>query len=336
MSRLISSSQVLLSLSAITVLLFSVSLLMGETSISAIDVLKGLFPFVFSIDEKTVTIVQEIRLPRALLAFLVGACLGLSGAALQGLLRNPLAEPGVIGISAAAGLGAVTSIYWGLSGWFQLATPLMAMMGAFSATALLYLIAARQHSTLTLILAGVAIGSLSVSLTTLVMNLSPNPFALSEMVFWLLGSVKDRSFNEVAFSAPFALFGALLILSAARSLDALTLGEETASSLGFNLSTIRLRIIVGTTLAVGSAVSVAGSIGFVGLVVPHLLRPLIGHTPSKLLIPSAVGGGALILAADLCVRVAPGEHELMLGVVTSIIGAPFFIFLILQLQREAL
>jgi len=152
----------------------------------------------------------------------------------------------------------------------------MAMTGAFSATALLYLIAARQHSTLTLILAGVAIGSLSVSLTTLVMNLSPNPFALSEMVFWLLGSVKDRSFNEVAFSAPFALFGALLILSAARSLDALTLGEETASSLGFNLATVRLRIIAGTTLAVGSAVSVAGSIGFVGLVVPHLLRPLMG------------------------------------------------------------
>jgi iron complex transport system permease protein len=254
---------------------------------------------------------------------------------MQGLLRNPLAEPAIIGISGSAALGAVTVFYYGLAGVLPLALPLGGVAGAAVATVLLYGLAGRGAGTMTLILAGVAISSFSGALTSLALNLSPNPFAVTEIVFWLLGSLADRSLPYVWLALPLMLVGWALILVSARPLDALTLGEDTAKSLGFDLDRVRLQLIAGTALAVGSAVAVTGAIGFVGLVVPHLLRPLVAHQPGRLLLISGLGGAALTLAADISVRVLPVRPELKLGVVTAIIGAPFLFSLIYRLRAES-
>lgn len=307
------------------------SLQVGQVAIPAAEVLRGL---VAGADDRAALIVREIRLPRLLLAGLIGASLGLAGAALQGLLRNPLAEPGLIGVSASGGLGAVVALYFGFAAAFPLALPLSAMAGALIATLALYLLAARDASILTLILAGVAISSFAVAMTSLALNLSPTPYALSEMVLWLLGSVKDRSMADVALAAPFILLGWALLAGVGRGLDALSLGEEAARSLGVELGRLRALIIGGTALSVGAGVAVSGSIGFVGLVVPHLLRPLVGYQPSRLLLPSALGGAALLIAADIAARLIPARGELMLGVLTAVIGAPFFLWLILQTRRR--
>lgn len=275
-------------------------------------------------------VLVEIRLPRAVLGVLVGATLGLTGAILQGLLRNPLAEPGLIGISNAAGLGAVTVFYLGFGSAFALAVPVGGIAGAIVAVGIVFLLAGRDASVLTLVLAGVAIGSFCSALTALILNFSPNPFAALEIVFWLLGSLSDRSLGHVYLAAPLILVGWLLMAGVGRPLDALTLGEDTAQSLGIDLRRLRARIIVGTALAVGPAVAVTGGIAFVGLVVPHLLRPLVGYQPSRLLPVSALGGAALLLAADIAVRLLARGPELKLGVLTALIGAPFFLYLILK------
>ena len=272
---------------------------------------------------------REIRLPRALLGLLIGAALGMSGAALQGFLRNPLAEPGVIGVSGAAALGAVLALYTGLSLAVPLALPALAIAGALAAVLVLQALAAGA-STLTLILAGVALSSLAGALTALALNLSPNPFAAQEIVFWLLGSLTDRSLVHVALAAPFILAGMALLLATARDLETLTLGEEAAASLGVNLARTRWLVVLGTALAVGAATAVAGVIGFVGLVVPHLLRPLVGHRPAALLPVSALGGALLLLVADVAVRLVTPGTELKLGVLTSLVGAPFFLWLVVR------
>ncbi|MGO4722945.1 MULTISPECIES: FecCD family ABC transporter permease [unclassified Inquilinus] len=279
-------------------------------------------------------VLVELRLPRALLGLLVGFSLGLSGAAMQGLLRNPLAEPGVIGVSAAATLGAVLVFYSGLAGSFALALPLGGIAGAALATLLLFGLVRRGAGTMTLILAGVAIGSAAGALTALALNLSPNPYAALEIVFWLMGSLADRSMVHVWLVLPPMLLGWGLILAGGRALDALTLGEDTAASLGFGLGRLRLQLVLGTALAVGSAVAVTGAIGFVGLVVPHLLRPLVGHRPGRVLLVSGLGGAVLILLADIGLRLVRVQPELKLGVVTAIIGAPFLFSLIWRLRRS--
>lgn len=285
-------------------------------------------------DSTAAIIFADIRLPRAILGLGIGAVLGLSGAALQGLLRNPLAEPAVIGVSASAGLGAVITFYSGLSLIAPLALPAGGMAGALVAVTLLYLLAGRQASVLTLILAGVAISSLASALTSLALSLSPNPFALSEIVFWMMGSLADRSMNHVAVALPFMILGSVLLLSAARGLDALSLGEDTARSMGFAPGRTGALVILGTALAVGAAVSVAGAIGFVGLIVPHLLRPVAAAQPSRLLPLSALGGAALLLLADAAVRLGTGGQELKLGVVTALLGAPFFLMLVLKTRSR--
>lgn len=307
------------------------SLTLGAAGLSVIDVLHGL---VGDGDPRMVMIVQEIRLPRVLLALLVGASLGLTGAALQGLLRNPLADPGIIGTSACAGLGAVVALYFGWTAVFSLALPLSAMACAAGGTSLLLVVAGRDAGTLTMILTGIAISSLAIALTSLAMNLSPNPYALSEIVLWLLGSLRDRSMDDVILALPFMMLGMALLLSAGRGLDALTLGEEAAISLGIRLQRLRLGVILGGAMAVGASVAAAGSVGFIGLVVPHLLRPLVGHRPSALLLPSALGGGLLLSVADIAVRIIPARSEIMLGVLTSLVGVPFFLVLILKMRRS--
>lgn len=280
-------------------------------------------------------VLTELRLPRAIVGALVGFALGLAGAAMQGLLRNPLADAGVIGVSGAAAFGAVLAFYSGLSAGFSLALPIGGVLGAGVAVAALYALAGRGSATMTLILAGVAINSLSGALTSLALNLSPNPYAAMEVMFWLMGSLADRSMEHVLLAAPLIALGSALILAAAPALDALTLGEDTATSLGFDMARTRLMLVAGTALVVGAGVAVAGSIGFVGLVVPHLLRPLVGGRPGRLLVASALGGAALVLVADIGVRAIGVRPELKLGVVTALIGAPFFLSLMWRLRREA-
>ncbi len=279
-------------------------------------------------------ILTEIRLPRTLLAILIGGALGLSGAVLQGYLRNPLAEPGLIGITGGAGLGAVLMIHTGASAALALALPLGGMLGALGATLLVLLLAGARGGALTLILAGVAVGSLATALISLVLSLSRNPFAAVEMVFWLLGSLADRSLTHVWIAAPFMLGGIALLLRTGPALDALTLGEEAAENLGVDLTQLRRMAITGTALAVGAATAIAGTIGFIGLVVPHLLRPHVGHQPSRLLPASLLGGACLLLSADIALRLVTPAGELRLGVLTAMIGTPLFLWLVYRTRSE--
>ena len=275
-------------------------------------------------------ILLEIRLPRTPLAALVGATLGLAGAALQGLLRNPLAEPGIIGVSNGAALGAVIVFYYGLAGaaWFVL--PLAGLAGALLAVLCIFALVGQSRSIITLILAGVAINAIGGALIALALNYAASPYAMQEIVFWLLGSVANRSFTEVYIALPFMMLGWAMMLYCGRFLNALTLGEETARSLGFDVIRLRLVLILGVAASVGAAVAVAGNIGFIGLVVPHLVRPFVGYEPRRLLLASASVGAILLLLADLTVQLASGTTEMKLGVITSLVGAPFFLLLILK------
>ena len=275
-------------------------------------------------------VVWSIRLPRALAAFLVGAALGLSGAALQGLLRNPLAEPGVLGVSATASLAATFSLYYGLVSLSPWVLPLAAILGALAATALLAIAAIRTRSVVTLILIGVGISSFAGALMSLLMNLAPNPFSLSDMINWMLGSVANRSFNEIVLALPFLIAGSLILLATGRGLSALTLGEEAASGVGLNLRDQRIFTVLGAGLATGASVALAGAIGFVGIVAPHLIRPFVGHDPARSLIPSALLAGFILVLADIGVRIIPTTNELKLGVVAALIGAPVFVWIAMQ------
>ncbi len=307
------------------------SLFIGYAPLPAHDVIAGLFG-----DTGTAgVIMRDIRLPRMLLGLISGASLGMAGAALQGLLRNPLAEPGVIGIASFASLGAIAAIYFGLSSVFALALPLSAMTGAVIAAALLSALSDRDNGVLTLILAGVALANLAAALMALALNLAPTSYAIAEIVFWLLGSLKDRSFEDVLLAGPFVALGLVLLAGTGRALDALTLGEDAATSLGIDVRAIQRRVTIGVALAVGASVAVTGAIAFVGLIVPHLCRPFVGHQPSRVLMPSAIGGALLVSVADVAVRLVPsGQVELMLGVFTSLIGVPFFLWLVFKLRRE--
>ena len=275
-------------------------------------------------------ILREIRLPRTLLALLVGGTLGLCGAALQGLLRNPLAEPGLLGASSGAAFGAVVMFYFGLAGASSPLLPLGAVAGSLVALCALYALAGRRGDFLTIVLAGIAINALAAALTSLALNFAPSPYAALEILFWMLGSLADRSLTHVYLALPLMVPGWLLVLAAARGLDALTLGEQTAASLGFDPRRIQWLVIGGTALAVGGAVAVTGVVGFVGLVVPHLLRRSVGHHPSRLLLPSFFGGALLTMLADTAIRLMPPGPELKLGVVTALLGAPFFLQLVMR------
>ena len=279
-------------------------------------------------------VLLEIRLPRAVLGLLVGAALGLAGAVLQGYLRNPLAEPGLLGISGGAALGAVTVIHSGLAGVFALALPLGGLLGAAAASVAIVTLAGFSGSTTSLILAGVAVSAIASALTTLALNLSSNPFASVEIMVWLMGSLTDRSLVHVWLAAPLILVGIAMLLTTAGDLEALSLGEEAAENLGVDPQGLRFKVIAGAALCVGAATAVAGSIGFVGLVVPHLLRPFVGESPGRLLLPSLFGGAALVLLADVALRLFSPYGDLRLGVLTALIGAPFFLWLVLKKREE--
>jgi iron complex transport system permease protein len=317
-------------LAAVAVLAVGASLLVGPAPIRPGAVFAALAGHG---DPVVRDIVVQLRAPRALLALLIGAMLGLAGAALQGLLRNPLADPAVIGTSSSAALGAVVVLYFGLAKSFALALPLAAVAGALIGLGVLIPVARRGEGPSALILAGVAVSTLAGAGVSLALNLAPNPFAVSEIAFWLLGSLSDRSFQHVLLAAPLIAAGAALILVQARALDGLALGEDAARSLGFNLDRVRLVIVVGVALGVGAAVAVSGAVGFVGLIAPHLVRPFTDGRPSQTLVPSALAGAALLGLADLLVRVIPTQTELRLGVVTAFLGAPVFIAILLRSRR---
>ena len=324
-------SRIALALGLAVAGLFALSLLIGPARIGIGESVSALI----SGDGGPLTLVmREIRLPRALLALMIGTSLGLSGAAMQGYLRNPLAEPGLIGVSGAAALGAVLSIHTGLSAAFALGLPLAALCGALIGVLLVMALAGPRGSSLTLILAGIAVSALAAALTSLVLNLSPNPFAANEIVFWMMGSLADRSMTHVWLALPFMVVGWLMLATLGRGLNALTLGEDAAQAMGIRVDRLRLQLVLGTSCAIGAGTAVAGAIGFVGLVVPHILRPQVGAHPSRLLWASALGGAAMVLAADVAVRVILPARDLKLGVVTALVGAPLFLHLILKLRRE--
>ena len=300
---------------------------LGSTSLPADRLLAALFG---GADPGDRLVVWQIRLPRAIAAYIVGAALGISGAALQGLLRNPLAEPGVLGVSASASLMATFSLYYGIAMITPWALPIAAIIGALTATAVITIAALRTQSVVTLILIGVGLSSFAGAAMSLLMNLAPNPFSLSDMINWMLGSVANRSFDEIRLAAPFIIAGGLILLATRRGLSALTLGEEAASGIGLDLRRQRIATVVGAGLATGGAVALAGAIGFVGIVAPHIIRPFAGHDPARSLIPSALLSGLILVVADIFVRLIPTSSELKLGVVAALIGAPAFVWIAMQ------
>jgi iron complex transport system permease protein len=307
-----------------------ISLLLGAVPIAPTRALAALTGHG---DPVASAIIIDLRLPRTIIGLAVGAMLGLSGAVMQGYLRNPLAEPSVLGASNAAALGAVGAIYFGLTELSPLFLPMMAIGAALLSLILLFALAGRSESPLTLILAGIAVATLAGAGISLALNMSPNPFAAMEIMTWLLGSIENRSFQHVIIALPCIAIGMALLLMDGHALDALTLGENGARALGVDLRMTRLRMLFGIAIGVGGAVAVAGAIGFVGLIVPHLVRPLTDRAPSSTLLPSALAGAALLTLADICVRLIPSTNELKLGVMTAFLGVPVFLVHLLRERR---
>lgn len=312
------------------------ALLLALVIVSGLSVLAGkvwIAPTELIAGDDRWPIIAELRLPRVVLALLIGGGLGMAGAAMQGYLRNPLADPGLFGVSATAALGAVISIFFGFA-----ATPMVlsgfALAGAALAVLLLSAIAGQSGSMIVFTLAGVVISSLAGALTALVISLAPTPFATGQIVNWLMGALTDRSWDDVMLAAPLIVVGMAVIASAGRALDALTLGEAAARTLGIRPAVLQAQIVIGVGLIVGASVAASGIIGFVGLIVPHLIRPLTNRRPSAVLLPSALAGALLLLVADSAVRAAPTVSELRLGIAMSLLGAPFFLALLLKMRRQ--
>jgi iron complex transport system permease protein len=316
-------------LSLLVLALMVASLAVGPAGLSPRAALEALW----SGDGVAAIIVREIRLPRTLLAALIGATLGFSGADLQGLFRNPLAEPALFGAPQAAAAAASFVIAFGFLSATSLLVPIAGILGALASVGALVLIAGPRTSLTVILLAGLALASFAGAMTALVLNLAPNPFIALEVAFWLLGSLEDRSRDHLMIAAPFMIVGWIILLSHARAFRALTLGEDAAMSLGVDLQRTRLAVVIGTAFGVGAATAVAGAIGFVGLVAPHLVRRQVNADPTRIMLPAALAGAALLLAADIAVRIVPSAIELKVGVVTALIGVPFFLYMIFSERR---
>lgn len=317
----------------VLLILFCVIGALLSLSIGALRIpLSGLLPALFGHgDAIHITIMQDLRAPRTLLALCIGAGLGASGAALQGYTRNPLADPGILGFSATAAFGAVAALYFGHQNWV---TP-AALMGAGLGAGLLLALAGRRQGATVLILAGVGIGALATSLTGLVMNFAPNPWALSEIVYWLMGSLRNANSGAAILCGGLTLAGLVCLFLTGPDLRTLSLGEDTAKSLGVSLGRLRLLLVVGVALCVGAGVAVAGAIGFIGLFIPHILRALFGPDPAKLIPLSTLGGAGFLVLADSLTRVlSTNGTVLYLGILSALIGAPFFIWLAFKAGRS--
>jgi iron complex transport system permease protein len=316
-------------LTAILFVLAIVSLLSGRVWLSPSEVLDGLFSSKVQLSSLIIT---ELRLPRTVLAILVGATLGLCGAVLQGFTRNPLAEPGLLGVSAGASFGAVIAIYFGISLISTIAIPVCGLLGAAAAMALTFVIGG-GGGTVSLVLAGAAVNAFLFALISLGLNLAPSVEAAYEIMTWLMGSLANRSWDHVVLVAPFIVAGCAMLAFTGRSLDALSLGEIQAESLGVNMRRLSIVALIGTAMAVGAATSVTGTIGFIGLVGPHLVRPFVGYQPSRILLPAAIAGAVLLLGADIVTRLVGVGPEMKLGVFTALVGTPFFFWLVVRLRR---
>lgn len=314
------------SLAALVVVLTMTSIMVGKITLG--------WDAWQSTDAVTRAILFELRVPRALLAILIGSALGLAGAAMQGYLRNPLAEPYTLGVSMTAALGAVVSIFFGVAGAHPLLLPAAGVLGGMVGMGALFVLSGATASALTLVLSGVILNALAAAGISLVLSLSPSPWAAGEVIRWLLGALTDRSVDDLMIAAPLISVGGIAVFYCRRSLDALTLGETGARSLGINLNHTQWLLACGVGLLVGASVAVTGVIGFVGLVVPHLLRPIVGSRPGALLLPSTFAGAALVLAGDIVTRLLPGGSELQLGVIMSLVGAPFFFVLLYSMRRK--
>lgn len=311
------------------VLAFAASLLAGRVWLPP----ESLLDLVNDPDSMAALILREIRLPRSVLALMAGAALGLAGAVLQGFTRNPLAEPALLGVSSGAALGAVIAIYFGLVTLSPAAGPLMGMVGGLCACALTF--ALGRGSTVSLVLAGAAVSSLTAAGIALALNFAPNPYAAYEIMTWLLGSLADKSWSQVLLVLPFVALGAVLLAMTGRGLDALSLGEAQAQSLGISLTRLTVLTVGGVALSVGAVTSVTGAIGFIGLVAPHLVRPFVEYSPRRVLLPSALAGAVLLLCSDIAARLVQTDPELRLGVFTSLLGTPFFFWLVLRIKRTS-
>jgi iron complex transport system permease protein len=278
-------------------------------------------------------ILWQIRAPRTVAAVVVGGALGLAGAVMQGLLRNPLADPGVLGVSGGAGLGAALAISSGL-GAFAGVVEGAALGAALVTGAVLTALAARFREPETLILFGVALSAFAGALTSLVFNFSPSPVTLAEVFSWLLGSVANRDWSDIGRELVPMAAGVALCAYAARGLVMLSLGEEAAAMSGLPMTRLRAAAVAGASLLTGAAVAMAGIVGFVGLAAPHLVRAGAGADPGRVLAPSALAGAGLLVAADLAARVIPTDLELKLGVVTALFGAPLFAMIAWRAARS--
>ena len=304
-----------------TILIALASLFIGSAEIAPLTAIKALFGHG---EEAHILILQQLRLPRTLLGLAIGAGLGASGAALQGYSRNPLADPGVLGFSACAALGAVAALYFGLRAY----VPLFALIGAGLGAALLVALVGQRQRASVLILAGVGLGALATAVTGLIMNFAPNPWALSEIVYWMMGSLREAGPSALVYCLPLTAIGLLALFITARDLRTLALGEDTAQSLGVSLPRLQILLVFGVALCVGSGVAVAGAIGFVGLFIPHILRALIGPDPARIVPYSALAGAGFLVLADMATRaISSNGATLYLGILTSLIGVPFFLWL---------
>jgi len=315
-----------ISLLLLIVLAFAVSLLAGRVWLPPQDLLA---PH----DSMAGLILYDIRLPRTVLAVIVGAVLGLSGAVLQGFTRNPLAEPALLGVSTGAALGAVIAIYFGLAALSLVIGPVLGIIGAIGACALTF--ALGRNGTVALVLAGAAVSSLTAAGIALALNFAPSPYAAYEIMSWLLGSLADKSWAQVYLVLPFAVVGAAMLALTGRALDALSLGEAQAQSLGVNLTALAALVVGGTALSVGAITSVVGAIGFIGLVAPHLVRPFVDYSPRRVLLPAMLAGALLLLCSDIAARLVHTNPELRLGVFTSLLGTPFFFWLVVRIRKVA-
>lgn len=278
-------------------------------------------------------IVREIRLPRVLLAFLVGGSLAMSGAALQALVRNPLAEPYLFGISGGAGLGAVIVIALGVAGPWMV--PLAAFTGGLAAIVLVYrlaTVAGRRLDPRVLVLAGVVVSSFTVAVISAVLTMSPAD-RLRNAMLWLLGGFSAASWQSLSVFAAYALVPAAAMVAQARSLDLLSLGEEPAQSLGLDVVVARRIVFLATSLLTAASVAVCGAVGFVGLVAPHLLRGMIGPGHRRLLPAVFFGGGGFLVLSDALARTVARPIELPVGAVTALVGVPIFAVLLRRTLR---
>ncbi len=314
-----------------------ISLHVGPTGVGLRDLFAYLTGNGGSLTTQERVILEAVRLPRTALGLLIGAALAVSGAMMQGLFRNPLADPGIVGVTSGAGLAAVSAIVLGGGALAPIASllgnqflPLMAFFGGLVVTWLLYAIATRdgRTSTTALILCGIAIGALAGAVMGLLIVVADDR-QLRDITFWSLGSLGGATYGRVLSILPFIVFVMAIIPFVAKGLDALILGDAAAFHMGIPVQRLKRVVIVAVAAACGSTVAVAGSIGFVGIVVPHLLRLAMGPSHRFLLPGSALGGGALLLIADAVSRTVAAPMELPIGVVTALFGAPVFLFLLI-------